>query len=270
MLAPVKRTLRDGGILEIFRFEFPSDCGNVPDWLPPLFQQELPEYWHSYYQEIFRKPVDDVISYCIAGIVDGVPCCRMWFAFSGKTGSGNFGNVLTLPQFRRRGIMKELLELLAADFARSGALFCSCDAASAAAPAYEKAGFTRIFPPGEPPMVLMRPGVGNFSELLEKAYGDTSGAIIRPGVFADRFDCDKLLMYAPEIYGKVSMPPEVSSYLSLWYEHAAPGKCTVKVLESRSGFCAGFAFSMTNGRSGIILHPRFSRYEETLFKETAL
>lgn len=268
MCTALKKILRDGSCLEIHKFIFPG-CSDVPDWGLPFFQMDLPECWRLYYDEVFNDPADDIVNYCYAGVIGGVPCCRMWFGFSRKTGAGNFGNVVTLPEFRRRGIMMELLNELCRDFEESGAFFCSCDAADAAAGAYEKAGFYRIFGEEYPPMALVRSGSGSFSSIIAAAYGNTGNAKIRPGVRSDRFDCDKLLMYAPQVYRKISLPQDVPSYLSLWQEYVRRGMAEVRVLEAESGFCAGFAFKLEDGRSGCVLHPGFKSYEAQLLKEVS-
>ena len=47
--------------------------------------------------------------------VDGISAGRLWFAYSPKTGRGNFGNIATEPNYRKRGILKELLKTFKAE-----------------------------------------------------------------------------------------------------------------------------------------------------------
>jgi GNAT superfamily N-acetyltransferase len=261
------RRLRDGATLEIFGASQPLSGDVVPDWFPRAFQLEIPRCWQLYYDEVFFDRTPGVRNFLYVGRIDGVPCCRMWFGYKLETGAGNFGNVFTLPKFRRRGIMREILAVCTRDFFASGALFCSCNAAAAAAPAYEQAGFRRIFPPDKPPMALMRDCGTTFAAVAEEAYRDPSGAAIRDGNLADRFDCDKLLRYVPEVYGKLAPTGKAASYLSLWEEYVRFDRAKVKVLVARSGFCAGYLYSL-DGEPGGLLHPGFERYRKALERET--
>ena len=258
-----KRRLRDGATLEIFSAAQPFSAA-VPEWFSGIFQFEIPKCWQLYYDEVFQHRTPGVRNFLYVGRVDGVPCCRMWFAYNLATGVGNFGNVFTLAEFRRRGIMREVLSVCVRDILDSDALFCSCDSAAAAAATYEQAGFRRIFSPEMPPMALMRdPAVPSFGTVTAEAYRDASGATIRDGTLADRFDCDKLLRYAPEVYRKIPVEGKASSYLALWEEYVRFGRAKVKVLVARSGFCAGYAY-MLDGEPGGLLHPAFETYREQL------
>ena len=258
-----KIRLRDGATLEIFSAAQPFSA-SVPEWFSGIFQIEIPKCWQLYYDEVFRDRTPGVRNFLYVGRADGTPCCRMWFAYNLATGSGNFGNVFTTQEFRRRGIMREVLSVCVRDILDSDALFCSCDSAAAAAATYEQAGFRRIFSPELPPMVLMRNSAApSFGEVTAAAYHDTTGATIRDGTLADRFDCDKLLRYAPEVYRKIPVEGKAPSYLALWEEHVRFGRANVKVLVARSGFCAGYA-CMLDGEIGGLLHPAFEAYREQL------
>ncbi len=264
-----ERKLNNGMMLEIVRIISPDECrGKLqPDWVLSFFQHNLPKCWQLYYEDIFAGKVQGVRDYMYAGLADGVPCSRMWFGYSERNGSGNFGNVETLPEYRRRGIMRDLLNQCVSDIRKSGAVFCSCDAAPTAAPAYASAGFQRIFPEGQPPMVFVQPRAGAFSDIVKKAYSSTGNAKIRQGTLSDRFDCDKLLMYAPEVYGKVIPRKDIPMYLSLWQEYVCTGKTRVAVLETETGFCSGYA-AWIDGEPYCILHPHFVAYKNDL-TETA-
>ena len=258
-----RRRLRDGATLEIFSAAQPFFAA-VPEWFSDLFQFEIPKCWQLYYDEVFQNRTPGVRNFLYVGRANGTPCCRMWFAYNQTTGVGNFGNVLTLPEFRRRGIMREVLSVCVRDILNSEALFCSCAAAEAAAATYEQAGFRRIFSPEMPPMALMRESVApSFGEVTEEVYRDAAGATIRDGTLADRFDCDKLLCYALEVYRKIPVEGKAPSYLALWEEYVRFGRANIKVLVARSGFCAGYAY-MLDGEPGGLLHPAFEAYREQL------
>ena len=256
------KRLRDGATLEIFSAAQPFPSA-VPGWFSGLFQFEIPKCWQLYYDEVFMDRTPGVRNFLYVGRVDGTPCCRMWFGYNLATGAGNFGNVFTLPEFRRRGIMREVLSVCTRELTQSEALFCSCDAVATAAPTYERAGFRRIFSPAVPPMALMRDSAVSFGEVTAAAYRDASGATIRGGTLADRFDCDKLLRYAPEVYRKIAVEGKAPSYLALWEEYVRFDRANVKVLVARSGFCAGYAYRL-DGEPGGLLHPGFETYSEQL------
>jgi len=257
----LEKTLKDGSVLTVVRHVFPDEGTDVPEWLLPLFKFELPVCWHSYYDEVFGGHGDGCRDLLYAGLVNGVPCSRMWFGYSLRSGAGNFGNVMTLPDFRRRGIMRELLNLCAGDFQQSDALFCSCDAADTAAPAYASVGFRKIFGEVQHPMAIVHEGGDDFSVIAENAYREVAGAVVRPGTRADRFDCDKLLWYDPAVYGQ-TRDPEFPDYLSLWPQ-VLQGNAAVDVVQAQSGFCAGYSCRIRR-RTTTLLHPRFAAYRTAL------
>lgn len=257
--------LKDGTVLEVFRFILRGKPEDMPEWVLPFARYDLPDCWGSYYSDLWEGTHDGCCDYLYVGCIGGVPCARMWFGFSLKTGSGNFGNVLTLPGYRRRGIMRVLLELCVADFHESGALFCSCDAEDSAAPAYAAYGFRKLFSETLHPMAIVAKTVPDFAAVVEKAYGRTGSAFVREGTFSDRFDCDKLLWYAPEVYGKVQRHPEFPDYLTLW-PWASKNRVQIPVLETVSGFAAGFAF-LRSGSPFVFLHPAFEDYRAVLLEK---
>ena len=248
--------LNDGAELTVVRLIIPDELGSEPDWMYDFVIHELPEQWFGYYRSLMDGKNTGCRDFIYAGIVDGVPCSRMWFGYSQKTGSGNFGNVLTLPEFRRRGLMGKILECCIEDFYQTEAKFISCDAAAAAAPAYAASGFQRIVDPNKKPMALLAKKYASFAEITAEAYADTANAVVRPGEMADRFDCDKLLPYVPEVYfNRPTMPDYITSYFLLNQQTAE----RPVVLEAASGCCAGFRF-----QGKIMLHPAFESYRKKL------
>lgn len=254
--------LRDGADLEIYRFILKGKQTDLPDWVLPFAQYNLPACWGEYYADLWKGRHENCCDYLYIGRVGGIPCGRMWFGYSLRTGAGNFGNVLTLPEYRRRGIMKILLNRCVSDFYGSGALFCSCDAAASAAPAYAAAGFRRIFSETQPPMVIVSKRITDFAAIMEMAYGRTESAVVREGTVCDRFDCDKLLGYAPEVYGRIAQHPVFPGYLNLW-GWSRKNHVPIYVLEAVSGFCAGYAVSCGDSPF-IFLHPAFERYRDSM------
>lgn len=251
--------LDDGRILQIVRAVFPEDNGIAPDWMLKLFQDDSPECWVQYYGDLFQNGNPDCRDYLYAGLVDGIPCSRMWFGYSQRTRAGNFGNVMTHSEYRRQGIMRRILAFCADDFFSSDALFCSCDAAKTAAPAYASVGFKRIFDETKSPMAIVQKDALPFPMIAEKAYADPAGAFVREGTLCDRFDCDKLLAYVPAVY---ETPARGADYLTCW-RLVRLGEAKITVLEARSGFCAGYACRTGQGCTAV-LHPAFAAYRDLL------
>jgi len=258
-----EKNLKDGSRLELFVLRFPG-CSGVPDWVKALFgapdgsgwgasepsgrRYLKTDGWERYYHDMFSgASADECTDFLYAALVDGVPAGRMWFGYSNRTRCGNFGNVETFPEFRRRGIMREELQQMAADFGESNALFVSCGAADTAAPAYAEIGFKRILGPENHAMALVKPEAGSFAEILKKAYGNNRNAVIRAGKRGDRFELDKLLAYAPEIEFQRNRERNMFSQLIPDYMHAfqhvVPEHSALSVVESAAGFCAGFAYA---------------------------
>jgi len=74
-------------------------------------------YWRLYFMERMADLDSSLLedSFYFAE-VDGVFAARLWFAYSRRSGIGNFGHVFTEPQFRSKGILNELMSLCIADF----------------------------------------------------------------------------------------------------------------------------------------------------------
>ena len=92
-------------------------------------------------------------------------------------------------------------------------------------------------------MALMGDGsVPSFGAVAAEAYRDASGATIRDGVLADRFDCDKLLRYAPEVYRKIAVTGKVRVLDTLRGEFSVvPGGLTLAQLPPHSYAAVRFA-----------------------------
>lgn len=279
----IEKRLKDGSRLQLLRLVFPG-AAVYPEWVRNLFG--APEAsgwgrdsglnlcgWEKYYCDMFTGASgEECTDYLYALAVDGKPASRMWFGFSNRSGIGNFGNVVTFPEFRKRGLMSLALEACTADFAASKALLLACSAAPAAAQAYEAAGFQRIIDPESSPMALMKPGTGTFAEVLERAYGNSENASVRSGKRGDRFEIDKLLGYVPAIY-RGKKPANlfcnwIPDYLHA-FQRVRPGSSAISVIESASGFCAGYAYAERCLPEVTPLmftvHPDFLRYLPRLF-----
>ena len=267
------KTLQDGSALCVLRFVFPGET-SYPEWLPGVFEDDAPADWSGYYRDVFSgASADEITDVVYVATVDGAPASKMWFGYSRRSRIGNFGNVVTRPEFRRRGLMSENLKLCVADFLASPALSISCDAAATAAPVYHAAGFEWLFGEKHHPMAMVKLETGSFSRLLEQAYGNADGAVVRVGRRGDRFDCDKLLAYAPCVYlggeRRTLLSPWIPDYLNA-FQHVQAHRASLAVVESRAGFCAGYAWTAecAPGRNVLdfVVHASFAAYAPALFE----
>ena len=83
--------------------------------------------WRAYFHDAMSGVAyPEVIDHWFFAEINGECAGRIWFAYSPRTGHGNFGNVQTEPQFRRRGIMDALLTPCMEEFRRSPATMLCC------------------------------------------------------------------------------------------------------------------------------------------------
>lgn len=134
--------------------------------------------------------------------LDGKECVsRLWYGWGTHEGAiGNFGNFLTLEQYRGQGIGTRLLELWYADLqARNDlplALFCT--SAPKAAPMYAKYGMRPIADGATwgPSFMPLGKSPARFADFCESYYQPSSCLISRPATFAHRHEIDCLLKFA--------------------------------------------------------------------------
>ena len=167
---------------------------------------------------------------------------RLWYGWgTHESAIGNFGNFLTLEEYRGQGIGTRLLEMWYADLqSRSDlplGLFCT--SAPKAALMYEKYGMRPIaqdaaygpsyMPLGESPAC--------FADFCEAYYQPSSYLISRPASFAYRHEIDCLLKFALSVRGESLGIGEIPSA-----EHAilyAPDRA--QLLFADRGTCVGWS-----------------------------
>jgi len=219
-------------------------------------------YWRLYFRRVFAGEGAQDRLYLAE--VNGAFAGRIWAAWSPRSGYGNFGNVFTEPEFRRRGIMNELLTPCVEDFASSGAkTFCCATGNPVAAAAYRKQGFQMIWCGETGPMCWIDPAVAkNFQELEERCFDGTPVRTVREGCIEDQFACDKFLAYTAPFRDRYNYLPAgpgcaVNCYMNAMME-AANGSGTVQVAENANGTVTGYAYALKVCRQNIFdlrLHP---------------
>lgn len=134
--------------------------------------------------------------------LDGDDCVsRLWNGWGKHADAvGNFGNFLTLEEYRGQGIGTRLLELWYADLqARPDqpiGLFCT--SAPKAARMYEKFGMRPIIKGTEygPSYMPLGDSPDDFAELCQTYYQPSDRLISKPASFAWRHEIDLLLKFA--------------------------------------------------------------------------
>lgn len=175
--------------------------------------------------------------------LDGKECVsRLWYGWgTHESAIGNFGNFLTLGEYRGQGIGTRLLELWYADLqSRSDlptALFCT--SAPKAALMYEKYGMRPIADGATygPSYMPLGKSPARFADFCDQFYQPSDFLISRPVTFAYRHEIDCLLKFALLAHGESLGIGDMPSA-----EHAilyAPDRA--QMLFTEHGKCVGWS-----------------------------
>lgn len=265
-----QKQLPSGEQLRILRLVLPAEHA-VPERIKRYFTASLGydsyrravseiNYWRLYYRQVLDN--QGSADHIYLAEVDGQLAARVWFAWSRRSGHGNFGNVYTEPEFRRKGLMKELMKPLLRDFHDSNATDLTCSTGNRiAAKVYVEDGFQLIYGGETGPLCLLNRNCGSsFFELQEKAFNGSEVQQIRTGNLEDQYDCDKFLTYNPEMWHKHDFLPCGPASLMVDYRTAFQevmnGSGVIAVAENGTGTIAGYAFALKLNRQNI-LHMKF-------------
>ncbi|MBO7296488.1 MAG: GNAT family N-acetyltransferase [Clostridia bacterium] len=175
--------------------------------------------------------------------LDGDDCVsRLWYGWgTHESAIGNFGNFLTLEEYRGQGIGTRLLEMWYADLqARDDvplALFCT--SAPKAALMYEKYGMRPIAQDAAygPSYMPLGKSPARFADFCDQFYQPASCLLSSPASFAYRHEIDCLLKFALSVRGESLGIGEIPSA-----EHAilyAPDR--TQMLFTERGTCVGWS-----------------------------
>ena len=249
--------LADGRSLRIYR-QITPDTAPVPEKLIRYVISSIgfdsyrkfvhdQNYWRLYYRTAFDG--EGAVDHLYVAEVDGTFAARVWFAYSPTSGFGNFGNVFTEPEFRRLGLMNELLAFCIKDFMDSPAKLLCCGTGNKfAAAAYRKVGFQMTYSGETGMMHIINPKYGSHFTALEKVCFDGSPvAKVRLGTPGDQFDCDKFLVHTAAMRGKPrgTAGPDayVSEYRVAWQDHKI-GTAVTAVAENGNGTVVAYAYAV--------------------------
>ena len=203
--------------------------------------------WRTYFRDAMSGTYfPDVVDHWFFAEVDGECAGRIWFAYSKKSLRGNFGNVMTEPAFRNRGIMRELMKHCMDAIRRSPANMLCCIASKKITPVYLKYGFQLIHGGESGPLCFIKDGT--FASEAEQAFSGNRIMEIRPGEISDQFDCDKFLVYVPELWKREhpvqTGPAAFVSDFRLAFQESFAGNSVVYVALNERKVCCGYAFAV--------------------------
>lgn len=249
--------LADGRALRIYR-QITPDAAGVPERLIRYMMGSIgfdsyrkfvhdQNYWRLYYRTAFDG--EGAVDHLYLAEVEGTFAARVWFAYSPISGFGNFGNVFTEPEFRRLGLMSQLLPYCIRDFMDSPAKLLCCGTGNAyAAASYRKVGFQMTYGGETGMMHLIDPKYGNhFADLEKLCFDGSKIKCVRPGTPGDQFDCDKFLVHTAAMRGKAggSAGPDayISEYRVVWQDHKI-GNAVTAVAENGKGTVCAYAYAV--------------------------
>ena len=225
---------------------------------PYCGRREL-SYWRIYFHHAFAgKNHPDIEDYFYFAEVNGNIAARLWFAYAPINNFGNFGNVFTAPEFRKRGILRRIMPYCIRDFAETSAKCLACSTGSEfAARTYADYGFQTIYGGKTGEMALVKPEPGSFSALDADCFDDVRPKLVRDGCLSDQFMIDKFLCYCRDFH---ETPPRNSlmDYRCCMQE-VSGGNGKIAVVENAAGIAVGFAWAGNwegIDRLTFLIHPR--------------
>lgn len=279
----LETTQPDGAQVKIFRLTPPEEDASVirrmGDYLfhslgSDNYRQEAIDInaWRLYsLDSLAGQYSSEIVDHFYFAMVDGIPAARLWFGFSRKTGHGNFGNVLTEPEWRRRGLMDQLLDCFSQDFAAEPATFLCCGSGTPyAIRSYRRHGFRMLYG-GESGLMCL--GKGDFFKEAARCYPGPGAVTLRPGTIADQFECDRFLACIPVMQNLPGPGADsgIHNYRTAFQESLS-GRACVMVAENGTGSAAGYAFAAVTpcgDRLDLFLHPDYLPAGAELLRQTA-
>ena len=232
--------------------------------------------WRAYFSDAMNGGYfPEVVDHWFFAEVDGECAGRIWFGYSSASLRGNFGNVLTVPKYQCRGIMTELMKHCMAEIRHSPANMLCCIAAKWIAPVYLKNGFQLIHGGESGPLCFIKEGT--FQSEAKQAFSGSRIMEIRPGRIGDQFDCDKFLIYTPELWVRNCPiqvgPAAVVSDFRLALQESFAKNAVVYVALNERNVCCGYAFAIMLPSGfpvlDFIVHPAYLEDAAGLIRATA-
>ncbi|NMA19294.1 MAG: GNAT family N-acetyltransferase [Lentisphaerae bacterium] len=208
--------------------------------------------------------------------VDGVCAGRLWFAYAPKTGRGNFGNIATEPNYRRRGILTELMKVYAIEAEKCSdmKMLCCITGKEYAADCYRKFGFETT--DGAKTGIMCYCKNSDFNTESAMAFIGKEITKIRPGVRSDQYDIDKFLLFQDAIRKKDCH--NFCGYATwfaefrLIYQEVVNDRGVVFVAENKQGTIVAYAYALITNCTpffNFVCHPAYLDNADELLKQTA-
>lgn len=266
MAVLAEKKLADGRRLRIHRFISPGET--VPEEVIRYLigsigfdsynKYIVPQaYWRSFYRESFDGKLTGITSFLYLAEVEGVFAARLWFAYANASGFGNFGNVYTETQYRKLGLMRELMTPCMADFeaADDARILCCASGNLFAVQSYLKHGFRLTYGGDSGPLErTRRPGDTLFA-IEKELYQDIRLASVREGRPDDQFVTDKFIAHTEPVWFRLharrGAADRIPNYQIARVE-ASLGNGTVQVACNAAGTVTGYAFAIASGGCGIL------------------
>lgn len=228
--------------------------------------------WRLYYLDsLAGRYAAEIVDHIYIAEVNGTPAARLWFGYTRRSGHGNFGNVLTEPEWRQRGLLNLLLDCFIRDFMAEPVAFLCCGSDNPyAIRSYRRYGFYMLYG-GESGLMCL--GKRDFFEEAARCYPGPGAVTIRPGTIADQFECDRFLACIPAMQSVRAPGADsgIRNYRTAFQE-CLSGRACVMVAENETGSDAGYAFAaVTPGgdRLDLYLHPDYLPAGPELLRRTA-
>ncbi|MBO7147562.1 MAG: GNAT family N-acetyltransferase [Lentisphaeria bacterium] len=232
--------------------------------------------WRAYFNDAMNGLYfPEIIDHWFIAEINGECAARVWFAYSNKSYRGNFGNVLTEPQFRKQGLMNELMHYCMEEIYRSPVrMLCCATGNRFAAATYIKSGFNLIYGGETGPLCFLKNG--DFLSEAKQVYSGRKITEVRPGRISDQFDCDKFLAYTPEIYHrKLSFrtgPAAQVEDFRLAFQETLSSRAVVCTALNEKKECCGYAFALLMHGMPVLdftVHPAYLEDAPELIRKTA-
>jgi len=208
--------------------------------------------------------------------VDGLCAGRLWFAYAPKTGRGNFGNIETEPNYRRRGILTELMKAYAKEAEKCSdmKMLCCLVGKEYAADCYRKFGFETTDGSTKGAMCYCKNS--NFNTESAMAFAGKQITKIRPGTRSDQYDIDKFLLFQDEIrnsaFHNFCGSATWFAEFRLIYQEVVNDRGVVFVAENGQGTIVAYAYALITNCTpfiNFVCHPEYLDDADELLKQTA-
>jgi GNAT superfamily N-acetyltransferase len=178
----------------------------APERFESIWNHQIHMNGNDWYRRIFKQRLEGrYVGECIdtyfIGEINGEIAGLIWYGYPvDGSGVGNWGDVLTAPRHRGKGVMKHLLMAFSHDFRSSSAKALLCGANPKAMNSYERIGWRLIRPTdsGGGPAYLLHPDIAekDFIAFERDYYIPGRHVSIVRGTMRHRHDIDRMMSFS--------------------------------------------------------------------------